>query len=54
MTEAATRGQDDATLDRDAAQGHCAARRAVLAQLAAINVKPTDDSAKFSREPAEH
>jgi Rieske Fe-S protein len=30
MTEAATRGQDDATLDRDAAQGHCAARRAVL------------------------
>jgi len=30
MTEAATRGRDDATLDRDAAQGHCAARRAVL------------------------
>jgi len=30
MTEAATRGRDDAILDRDAAQGHCAARRAVL------------------------
>lgn len=30
MTEAATREQDDATRDGDVAQGHCAARRAVL------------------------